>query len=503
MNRNGFGGRVRVGLVVVFGFMAMVGATRGLAQSASPSEADALREELRVMKAEYEQRILQMEERLNRLESPTAVALAPAVEASEPADEKQVAAVVENFVDIHGYFRAGYGQNDQGSAQMGFKAPGAGAKYRLGNEAETYGELIVGKDFYLAGNSKGPVARTQLRLSVNNPYQDQLNSDETSFGLPEAWVSIANVSASQPNMAVWAGSRFYRRQAIDINDYYFYNMSGTGGGVEDVELGFGKLALAWIGAGSSSGISSAPEPDPENKAGFSKMSWDLRLYDVSLPLGKGEFGVAYSRADGGVDALGQSAPDSDGVAVAFLHVRDHLISPDGANKFSLQFGTGAAKTFSSGFESLVLDGDNYIRPDQPDSWRFRVTEHFVANLNDAFSIGPALVYELTDYDDESGKVHWASAGVRPVWYFTQHLSVAAEAGVDWVKDEGEGTSDSLVKFTLAPQIAVGRGFASRPALRLYATYAHWGDDFVGKIGGLDYANENEGLVYGIQMETWW
>ena len=75
--------------------------------------------------------------------------------------------------------------------------------------------------------------------------------------------------------------------------------------------------------------------------------------------------------------------------------------------------------------------------------------------------------------------------------------------MDWVKDEGAGTSDSLVKFTLAPQVAVGRGFASRPALRLYATYARWGDDFVGQIGGLDYADKNDGFVYGIQMESWW
>ena len=122
MNKSKLGGMGRFGLWVALGFMAMVGAIPGWAQSAMPSEADVLREELRVMKAEYEQRIRQMEERLNRLESSTAVAAAPAVETPEPADEKQVSAVVENFVDIHGYFRAGYGQNDQGSAQMGFKA---------------------------------------------------------------------------------------------------------------------------------------------------------------------------------------------------------------------------------------------------------------------------------------------------------------------------------------------------------------------------------------------
>jgi maltoporin len=44
--------------------------------------------------------------------------------------------------EFHGYFRSGYGQNSEGGQQIAFQAPGAGAKYRLGNEAETYGELI-------------------------------------------------------------------------------------------------------------------------------------------------------------------------------------------------------------------------------------------------------------------------------------------------------------------------------------------------------------------------
>ena len=44
--------------------------------------------------------------------------------------------------EFHGYFRSGYGVNGQGGQQVAFQAPGAGAKYRLGNEAETYGEFI-------------------------------------------------------------------------------------------------------------------------------------------------------------------------------------------------------------------------------------------------------------------------------------------------------------------------------------------------------------------------
>src|SRR5215470_16822473 len=57
---------------------------------------------------------------------------------SEIASLKQQVGTFE----FHGYFRSGYGLNSEGGQQVAFAAPGAGAKYRLGNEAETYGEFI-------------------------------------------------------------------------------------------------------------------------------------------------------------------------------------------------------------------------------------------------------------------------------------------------------------------------------------------------------------------------
>lgn len=48
--------------------------------------------------------------------------------------------VLNDFVDIGGYLRSGYGRNGAGGPMIGFQAPGAASKYRLGNEAETYGE---------------------------------------------------------------------------------------------------------------------------------------------------------------------------------------------------------------------------------------------------------------------------------------------------------------------------------------------------------------------------
>jgi maltoporin len=530
-------------------------------QTATGSEAEQIRTELRSLKQEYEQRILSLEERLRKLEASTVAtvtnlpsqpspagqtvgstnaaavaAVKAAVSARQFAEQEfqcdtesreqallyetrpfaqRVEQVLQDFMDIHGYFRAGYGRDNQGGPQVGFQAPGALAKYRLGNEAENYGELSFGKNFYVPGLFKpdgsgisettptGPLARVQATMSIYNPYQDLLNSGNTSFGLPEVWGSIGNVISAQPLMKFWAGSRYYRRHDIHINDFYFYNMSGTGGGVEDFELPFGKLALAWIGGSSSSGVSDLPEPDANNKAGYSKANWDLRLYDVPLPLGKGEFGFVYARADSGLDANGNSAPNSDGVAFTFLHTREAMLSPDGINKFSLQFGTGAAKTFTSGFETFSLNNGIYIRPEPDDSWRFRATEHFTANVSDHFSIGPALLYQITDYREVGGQVQWASTGVRPIWHFNRYISLAGEAGIDWVKEDLGNNSSYLYKLTIAPQVSLGNRFMSRPVIRGFVTYAHWGNEFVGHVGGNDYQNLNEGLTYGVQMEAWW
>jgi maltoporin len=535
-------------------------ATAGFA-AGETSEAELIRQELQTLKQDYAQRMSALEERLRRLETPaTPVAtvpveapapVAPAVAPAAPVDAKAVLQqekdarlyvkrefqqdtetrehallqadqhyiqrledVLGDYMKISGYFRAGFGRNSEGGSQVGFQAPGAFSKYRLGNEADTYGELVISKDFYPkdtfklgAGSGQarpaGPIAHVQTTISAFNPHQDAGNSSATDLGLPEAWASVGNVVAAQPSMKFWAGNRFYRRHDIHVTDFFFSNMSGGGGGMEDIALPFGKLALAWVGAGSTSGVSSVPEPDAANEAGFSKANWDLRLYDVPVPGGKGEFGLVFARTASGLDAAGQSAPDSDGVSLMFVHTRDGVFSPDGVNKASIQFGTGAAKTLNSGFETQVIGGGTFIRPDEDDSWRFRLTEQLIANINDSFSVGPVFVYQLTDYAGSEGQVQWVSAGVRPIWHFNKYVSLAGEAGWDWVKNDAAGTDGSLFKLTVAPQVSLGGRFMSRPAIRAFFTYATWDDDFVGQVGGLDYGNDDHGFTYGVQMEAWW
>ncbi len=534
-----------------------------------------LRKELDAIRSDYENRIKQLEARIADLENRPAPARAPAPaprkSAPAPRDatageavaanakkaedlvdlrrkataefqgnteiremslypnaehllDKRFEDILEGYMDITGYFRAGYGRSDKSTPLRAFGIPGV-SKYRLGNEAENYGEIAFAKTFFRSGHFSsdgtpafdGPVVHANVRLAFVNPYDDYGSAADTDFTAPEIWASVGNVIPSAPYVKFWAGNRFYRRHDVHINDYYFWDMSGGGGGVEDISLGSGKLAFAWIGDGAQSSVyQQIGDPDPLNSAGFSKTSFDARWYDWPFFGGTGELGLAYSHTTSGRDSNGVSAPSADGFSVSLVRtMKDFCEGYDSLHKTSLQFGTGPTKTFTSNFETFVApDGNTYVRPDPNESWRFRFTDQWVIRPLEQLSLGSMVGYEYTEFGDNAPYQHWATAGVRPIWHFTDSFSIALEAGVDWASRSTWTTSlggmtvparrgGMLGKITLAPQISFGDQFFSRPVIRAFVTYGFWGSGLEGQVGGIDYARDTSGFSWGLQMESWW
>src|SRR5271165_665073 len=426
--------------------------------------------------------------------------------------EQQVAKLQEQLstFEFHGYFRSGYGLNGEGGQQVAFEAPGADAKYRLGNEAETYSELIFVNN-WVNPERKSDQAwfRSEFMIEANTSnsanyanFPNGVGNDQ--FRFREAFVQAGNILESQPDLKFWAGERYYRRQHIDIVDYYPLDLSGYGGGFEDLNLGFGKLAVAYL---------SAARPDIITQNGnLAKSNIDVRLYGVKAPGGLLGVWFDYATSKGGTVQngttlpTGTNVPTTNGYAFGFRHQR--LEWHGGYHVFSLQYGTGAASNFSN-------PGNGTTIPPNPalfinNTRQFLVTEQVVFQPNDWFGIMPIFIYQRTkDGIPQHNWNQWVSFGARPIFFFTKHISVAFEGGFDHTGGLNPTPNGYvplygwLRKFTIAPQIGPDRKFFGRPVLRAFLTYANWSDAFRGYVGGVPYLNKTNGLTYGVQAESWW
>ena len=150
-------------------------------------------------------------------------------------------ATTASAVDFHGYARSGIGWTSGGGELTAFSVNGGGSKYRLGNESDTYAELKLGQELFKEGNQS-------IYFDSLLAYGGTLHKNdwtETSPALRELNVQFKNFAEGVlPEATLWAGKRFYQRHDVHMNDFYYWDISGPGAGVENINLGFGKLSLA-------------------------------------------------------------------------------------------------------------------------------------------------------------------------------------------------------------------------------------------------------------------
>lgn len=395
-----------------------------------------------------------------------------------------LAAAPASAVDFNGYLRSGVGGNNEGGSQACFSLPGMPFKFRLGNECETYAELGFGQTLF-----RDKATGLQFRYEGMLAYGTAQNQDYES--LKDGGNDIANrqnfVVATLPNgFQVWAGKRYYHRQDIHQIDFYYWDPSGYGFGLDNVDVGFAKLAVALF----------------QSSRGATQTNWrpDVRLEGIN---------VGFGSLDVGIDANYISSKDSIGSAMKFspgFTVQHKVSILGGQNTLAVQYGVGA-------YAQL----DKYVSAGRTsDSKQLRVIENLLFALGEQWSGSATLVFE-----DATQIYSNAPADEFQVWNSRQSLSVGVRPAFranDWFKLQGEvayqtvmgkGTTPDtdLYKITVAPTITTPAGpggeFLTRPELRLFATYAGWNDNAKGQVGGAAFADKTSGLTVGAQVEAWW
>ena len=399
-----------------------------------------------------------------------------------------------------GYMRSGFGLDGQGGPHEAFRAPNAEAKYRLGNETEAYIEALFR---YTIEDENEVVYETNLRLAFVTPTSKS-NDFSTTTSVREAYVRMMGLMKKKPELVLWAGERFYDRYDAHMNDFWYRDMSGFGGGFEHLVLWKDvKLSTAFLG-GTIDQLNSNGTIFPEDDFVLNKTTLDISLYDFRLGNSSLGFTMDWSYFSG--DTVETNLGDfiinsSHGWSLGLFH---ELPLKGGWNRLNVFYGNGAAENYRAIIQSpLGLDPLPGVPIEVEDISRFRVIDHLQVDLSEKFSLLGEVVYQhLDNGQSATNLLNWYSIGLRPSYHLSRYLSLVFEFGFDYTTQSG-ADQGYLLKMTFAPQISPMNKILSRPAIRMYFTYARWSDAYVGQVAPISFGDQNHGLSFGIQMESWW
>jgi len=404
-------------------------------------------------------------------------------------------------VDFKGYARSGIGWTGSGGEQQCFQTTGADSKYRLGNECETYAEVKLGQEVWKEADKS-------FYFDSNIAYKTaQLNDweDSNTPAVREFNVVGKNLIDSLPGANIWAGKRFYQRHDVHMIDFYYWDISGPGAGLENVDVGIGKLSLAATRSSESGGSSAFGDRDPNTglRTYNNKVPndvFDARLAGMEInPGGTLELGVDYGHTNIPDDYYLQPGASKDGWMFTAEHTQSMM---KGFNKFVVQYAT----------DSMISQGKGQARGGAVDNdgSLIRILDHGAITLADKWDLMYVGMYQDIDRDDNNGTT-WYTVGVRPMYKWTPIMSTLLEVGYDNVKSQKTDDTNNQYKITLAQQWQAGNSIWSRPAIRVFATYAKW-DEKWGYDNGIAKSDtkattysrgDNDEWSFGAQMEIWW
>ena len=403
--------------------------------------------------------------------------------------------------NFNGYMRSGvmHGNSAFGSKTDTVKLG------RLGNENDTFMEFGLGAD----------VAKVDdVTYSVYGMIAHGGDGNEkdwnTNLSCRQAWAGAKNL-LGQGDDFLWAGKRYYKREDIHILDEYYYNVSGTGVGLENVILGPGKISLAWTRNDKDfdkySQKSGYNDPDSKHKPSKVKVN----TYDVryEFPVWDGaslQLGATYLEAE----------KDKNGYYRTYTIEKENSIG-DGLNlSAELNIGLlgGFNKTVVQSFSGSSAADVHYgtgssVYYDEGQGWR-------LINWGDVHFTKEFGMFHVVQYAHSSGFKSYDSERsvnlvVRPYYQLTKMTKLLAEVG--WFADKRTANTDdkgvqSYVskhgsKYTLAYAISPdASNFWSRPEFRFYVSHVSVSDNM--NIGPThEWVRQTSDNMFGAQVEAWW
>ena len=418
-----------------------------------------------------EQRIQELENRLSSYN---------VEELQEKVAQAELASASDFDIVFSGYARYGvFYDADKSKTINSADALNGNATGRLGNEG-------FGGEYQIATTRRSESgAKWDLVLMV-----EQWGDDGYDLGLKKMYAGVSNIFECQPGIYIWAGRDFHQRFSTDLNDYYWMTHDGQGGGIKNIDLGFGKLDLGLVennGGGSYAATS--------RLAGINLGGATLNLHAnygfKSDSSSKDVTSMGYQRSSGAYQLAADLSYAGQRIIVRYAdNAKDSVFDRvEGQSALIFSFDGAMPITEKLGVQYLaayqMLDVDK------------------VQTTNDVGSV---------DLSRDNYNVI-----VRPTYAWNDVHSTWFEAGYNVVDFNDLNKTNSSWKVTLSQNIAINAfDTGTRPMIRFYATYGDGDNEY--RSGGYKYeykdgaltatgnelkANNPKTLTFGAMFEAWW
>lgn len=435
-------------------------------------------------------------------------------------------------LQFHGYLRTGA----EGNMKHGNKSSYSKNKEyvgRWGNEYDTNFNINFSKKFI---QNNGAWTRLAVQLESWSDNYDNSVGESSKVDLTQLYIEMGNVpmfSGAFKDSVLVAGKKKWDDQQVEILDYYYQDVAGTGLGIENIKLWDGKLSLAYITNDFKDG--EIAERDKKGK----EVAEDIRAYkakytykdlsgeimyahamdhdDVTELTNKDNYNEAdiskREAADDGIYAGLYYQPNNffglEGKGQHYLQYSTGLLAGEGIGKIDTDFNKRAADdavTYQLGLGGTVRLGD---RTHMLVSYRSLRAENIEARKFESYphrdAQGKPIPGRRTEFLNSwrVNKLESDALVLRPIYYVNQNLDLWLEAGIgrrDAESYNGNTEEHLYYKISAGPQLKYYVGSAET-SLRLFATYI--GDEGEKTANGVTTKSKIEDVITGFQISAWW
>lgn len=422
-------------------------------------------------------------------------------------------------LQFHGYLRTGA----EGNMKHGNKNTYSRDKQyvgRWGNEFDTNFNINFSKKFT---QSNG--AWTKLVVQLEN-WSDNYDNNvgDYKIDLTELYIEMGNVpmfTGAFKDTKIVAGKKKWDAQQVEILDYYYQDVKGTGLGLEGIRLWNGSLNLTYISNDFKDGELSNIE---------GKKAEDVRAYKAKYAHGDISGEVMYAHATdndkikkykNNLENWNRDAAD-DGFYAGLYYQPDNFFGLEGKGQHYLQYATGIlagegigkietdankraandAVTYQLGLGGTVRLGDRThmlvsYRGLRAQNIEARKTVSYWHDVSNPTNMSPYVgSWRAKDLETDA-------LVLRPIYYINQNLDLWMEAGIARKDTESySGTTEDhlLYKISAGPQLKYYVGSAET-SLRLFVTYI--GDKTKRTENSITTRSTVEDVITGFQVSAWW